>query len=69
MGMPAQTIFNRKALHYLWTYRQFIAEAAYEGGSLNNFLTSDIRVLTFLLSLDIPELFSKVWLWWKDKAQ
>lgn len=31
-ALPAQVICNRKALPYLWTYREFVAENAYDGG-------------------------------------
>ena len=68
-ALPPQAIFNRKALHYLWTYREFLAENAFDGGVVNSFLRSDLRVLTFALTLDVPDLFGRVWPWCKDKAE
>lgn len=68
-ALPPQIIINRKALPYLWTYREFLAENAFESGQINRFLDTDVRILTFLLTLDVPDLFSRVWLWWKDKVE
>ena len=67
--LPPQVIINRKALHYLWTSREFLAEMAYDSGQLNRFLGEDLKIITFLLSLDVPELFYRVWLWWKQKVE
>jgi hypothetical protein len=67
--LPPQVIVNRKAVHYLWTYREFLAGMAYDAGQLNRGLGEDLRVLTFCLTLDVPELFTRIWLWWKNKAE
>ena len=45
-----------------------MAENAFEGTNVNALLSSDMRIISFRLSLDIPEAFGKVWLWWKDKV-
>ena len=42
---------------------------AYDGGQVNRMMADDLRVLTFLWTLDVPELFSRVWRWWKQKAE
>jgi hypothetical protein len=68
-ALPPQIIINRKALHYLWTSREYIAELAYDAGQLNRFLAEDLKVITFMLTLDVPELSGRVWLWWKQKAE
>jgi len=68
-ALPPQIIINRKALHYLWTSREYMAGLAYDAGQLNRFLGEDLKIITFLLTLDVPELFDKIWLWWKQKIE
>ena len=46
-----------------------MAEMAFNSGQINRFVNDDLRVLTFGLSLDVPELFGRIWLWWKKKAE
>ena len=67
-AMPAHVIIPRKSAPYLYAYRQFLADLAYVGGSLNPVANSDQLVMTFLHTLDVPELTNRVWLWWKLKV-
>jgi hypothetical protein len=53
-ALPSQVILGRKALHYLWIYRETMAENAFEGNNVNPFLVSDMRMIAFRLSLDVP---------------
>ena len=69
LALPSQIIINRKALHYLWVYREFVAELAYDSGRVNRFLSDDLRIQAFLWTLDVPDLFVRVWLWWKKNAE
>lgn len=68
-ALPSQCILSRKALHYLWTFREFLAENAFEGGNVNPYLSSDVRVVTFALTLDVPDLYLRVWPWWKERVE
>lgn len=53
-SLPAQIIIGRKALPYLWIYREVMAESAFDGPILNTQLSSDLKILAFRLSLDVP---------------
>lgn len=67
-ALPPQVLLGRKALHYLWIYREVMAESAFDGNNVNPFLNSDLRIQAFRLSLDVPEVFSKICVWWKEKV-
>jgi hypothetical protein len=45
-----------------------MAESAFDGSNVNPFLSSDLRMIAFRLSLDVPEVFGRVCIWWKDKV-
>ena len=67
-ALPSHIVIPRKSVPYLHAYRQFLADAAYAGGSLNPVVYLDQLVMTFLHTLDVPELTNRIWLWWKLKV-
>lgn len=69
-ALPSICILNRRNLHYLWTFREYFAEKSIDGPMrINAHLKNDFKVKTFLLSLDIPDVYEKVMAFWKDKVR
>lgn len=68
-ALPEKLIINRKAIHLYWTFRQYFASKCIDGKKINPDFGQHFLVKTFLLALDIPDVSTSLYKFWKDRVQ
>jgi hypothetical protein len=66
-ALPEKSVVNRKALHLLWAFREYFAFRAADQKRCNPDFCNHFIVRTFLLCLDVPDVYEQLVLFWKDK--
>ena len=66
-SLPEKFIINRKCTSLFWTFREYFASRAIDGKKINPDYGSHFLIKTFLLCLDIPDVYSALWKFWKEK--
>ena len=66
-ALPEKFIINRRNTNLFWTFREYFASKSFDVKKINPDYCNHFLIKTFLLCLDVPDVFGELSKFWKEK--